>query len=203
MDQMNLKSKVRPRKKYSSYQGQISYIAENLLNRNFTPNKPNIAWVSDVTEFRVCGTKVYLSPIMDLYDRTILSYELSLSPNTTFTAKSLRDAMSWHGPAEGLIVHTDQGFQYQHSSWKKLIEGAGGVQSMSRKGNCYDNAVMENFFGHLKSEVYHGESFASVEDFCQAVDDYIYWYNNGRLQERLEGLAPMGYRSQALAALTV
>ncbi|WP_237221652.1 DDE-type integrase/transposase/recombinase, partial [Rothia nasimurium] len=103
--------------------GKVSYIAENLLNRNFTPDKPNIAWVSDVTEFRVCGTKVYLSPIMDLYDRTILSYELSLSPNTTFTAKSLRDAMSWHAPAEGLIVHTDQGFQYQHSSWKKLIEG--------------------------------------------------------------------------------
>lgn len=77
------------------------------------------------------------------------------------------------------------------------------MQSMSRKGNCYDNAVMENFFGHLKSEVYHGESFASVEGFCQAVDDYIYWYNNGRLQKRLKGLAPMGYRSQALAALTV
>ena len=119
------------------------------------------------------------------------------------TYQSLKKALDLHEPGAGLMVHTDQGFQYQHSSWKKLIEGAGGVQSMSRKGNCYDNAVMENFFGHLKSEVYYGESFASVEGLCQAVDDYIYWYNNGRLQSRLDGLAPMLYRSQALAALTV
>lgn len=174
MDQMGLKSKVRTRKKYSSFKGQSSHIAENLLNRNFAPDKPNTVWVSDVTEFQVCGTKVYLSPVMDLYDRSILAYELSASPSTALTSASLKKALMWHEPGVGLMVHTDQGFQYQHASWRKLIESAGGVQSMSRKGNCYDNAVMENFFGHLKAEMYHGECFASVEEFRRVVDDYIF-----------------------------
>lgn len=102
-------------------------------------------------------------------------------------------------PGEGLIVHTDQGFQYQHASWRDLMTSIGGVQSMSRKGNCYDNKVMEIFFGHLKSEMYHGVSFSSVEEFCHAVDDYILWYNTTRLQEQFKGLAPMQYRNQALA----
>lgn len=198
MSQMGLKSKARLRRKYNSYQGVVSAIAENVLDRDFAPDAPNTVWVSDVTEFRVAGRKVYLSPIMDLFDRSILAYELSLSPNTVFTAKSLSDAICRYFPAAGLVVHTDQGFQYQHSSWKKLIDSVGGVQSMSRKGNCYDNAVMENFFGHLKSEMYHGETFAGVEDFCRAVDDYIFWYNNVRVQERIKGLAPMCYRSQTL-----
>lgn len=202
MNRMRLKSKARPRRKYNSYRGEVSAIADNVLDREFTPNAPNTAWVSDVTEFRVAGRKVYLSPIMDLYDRTILAHELSMSPSTAFTAKSLQNAISWHTPGAGLIVHTDQGIQYQHSSWKNLIEGIDGVQSMSRKGNCYDNAVMENFFGHLKSEMYHGEAFASIEEFCQAVDDYIFWYNNTRLQKRIKNLAPMQYRNQALEGLT-
>lgn len=100
-----------------------------------------------------------------------------------------------------MLVHTDQGFQYQHSSWRNLIKGIGGVQSMSRKGNCYDNAVMENFFGHLKTGMYHGESFASLEELYQALDDYIYWYNHGRIQKRLKGLTPMQYRNQTLEPL--
>lgn len=199
MDQMGLKSKARTRKKYSSYKGQVSHIAENILNRDFTPGRSNAVWV---TEFRIAGTKVYLSPIMDLHDRTILSYELSRSPSTTFTSSSLNNALTWYPPAEGLIVHTDQGFHYRHSSWRKLIESVGGVQSMSRKGNCYDNAVMENVFGHVKSEMYHGESFDSVDEFYQAVDDYIFWYNNDRLQQRFKGLAPMEYRNLTLGTLT-
>ena len=139
---------------------------------------------------------------MDLFDRTILAYELSRSPNTAFTSKSLRDAIFWHKPAAGLIVHTDQTVQYQHSSWKQLIDSVNGVQSMSRKGNCYDNAVMENFFGHLKTEMYHGERFDTLEDFHTAIDDYIFWYNNTRLQQRLKDLTPMQYRSQVLESQT-
>lgn len=98
MDQMGLKSKVRPRKKYNSFKGQTSHIADNLLNRNFTPEKPNTVWVSDVTEFQVAGTKVYLSPIMDLCDRSILAHELSTSPSTKFTSTSLKNAIAWHKP---------------------------------------------------------------------------------------------------------
>lgn len=198
MRQLGLVSKIR-RKKYNSYRGTTSRIADNVLDRNFEQSAPNKAWVSDVTEFRVAGTKVYLSPIMDLFDRTILAHTLSTSPNTQFTSSSLADAIAMFSPSEGLIVHTDQGFQYQHTSWRDLITSIGGVQSMSRKDNCYDNKVMENFFGHLKSEMYHGVSFSSVDEFCHAVDDYILWYNTTRLQEQFKDLAPMQYRNQTLA----
>ncbi|UWF04024.1 IS3 family transposase [Corynebacterium diphtheriae] len=203
MRQLGLVSKIR-RKKYNSYRGTVSHIADNVLDRRFTQDAPNKAWVSDVTEFRVAGTKVYLSPVMDLFDRTILAHTLSTSPNTQLTSRSLADAIAMFSPGKGLIVHTDQGFQYQHASWRTLIKSVGGVQSMSRKGNCYDNAVMENFFGHLKSEMYYGASFTSVDELCQAIDEYILWYNTYRLQERFKGLAPMQYRNQTLAkTLTV
>ncbi|CAB0621971.1 DDE domain-containing protein [Corynebacterium diphtheriae] len=181
MRQLGLVSKIR-RKKYNSYRGTVSHIADNVLGRRFIQDAPNKVWVSDVTEFRVAGTKVYLSPVMDLFDRTILAHTLSTSPNTQLTSRSLADAIAMFSPGKGLIVHTDQGFQYQHASWRTLIKSVGGVQSMSRKGNCYDNAVMENFFGHLKSEMYHGVSFSSVDEFCQAIDEYILWYNTYRLQ---------------------
>ncbi|WP_226813707.1 IS3 family transposase [Corynebacterium diphtheriae] len=203
MRQLGLVSKIR-RKKYNSYRGTVSHIADNVLDRRFTQDAPNKAWVSDVTEFRVAGTKVYLSPVMDLFDRTILAHTLSTSPNTQLTSRALADAIAMFSPGKGLIVHTDQGFQYQHASWRNLIESVGGVQSMSRKGNCYDNAVMENFFGHLKSEMYHDVYFTSVDELCQAIDEYILWYNTYRLQERFKGLAPMQYRNQTLAkTLTV
>ena len=202
MDQLGLKSKVRAKKKYNSYKGTVSDIAANVLNRCFTPDRPNTVWVSDVTEFRVAGTKVYLSPIMDLCDRSIVSYSVANSPNTAFTSQSLRDAIAQESPDHRLLVHTDQGFQYQHSSWRTLITGIGGTQSMSRKGNCYDNAVMENFFGHLKTEMYHGETFTSLEEFYQALDEYIRCYNHERIQKRLKGLTPMQYRNQTLEAQT-
>ena len=202
MDQLGLKSKVRAKKKYNSHKGTVSDIAANVVNRCFTPDRPNTVWVSDVTEFRVAGTKVYLSPIMDLCDRSIVSYSVSTSPNTAFTSQSLRDVIAQESPDHRLLVHTDQGFQYQHSSWRTLITGIGGTQSMSRKGNCYDNAVMENFFGHLKTEMYHGEVFDTVAEFNQAIDEYIQWYNTERIQQRLKGLTPMQYRNQTLEALT-
>lgn len=192
MDANGWKSKVRKKSKYNSYQGTISTIAENVLDRNFTPTAPNMAWVSDVTEFKVAGQKLYLSPVMDLYDRSILAHELATKPTTKFTATSLRNAIAWHDPGEGLIVHTDQGFQYQHSSWQNLISSCGGVQSMSRKGNCYDNAVMENFFGHLKSEMFHGERFDSVEELKAAIDDYILWYNTEETAGTDKGPDPDG-----------
>ncbi len=190
MDQMGLKSKVRRRTKYTSYTRAITHSADNILDRHFAPDHPNAVWVSDVAEFRVAGRKVYLSPVMDLYDRSILAYELSTSPSTMLTATSLRTALEGHQPGRGLMVHTDRGVQYHHFSWRRLIEQSGAVQSMSRKGNCYDNAVMENFFGHLKAEMYYGEHFASLDEFSLAIDRYIAWYNNDRVQERIAGLAP-------------
>lgn len=198
MSQLGLKSKVRLKRKYNSYKGTTSHIAENHLKRDFDATAPNQKWVSDVTEFRVENQKVYLSPIYDLFDHSIISYQLATSPSTTLTAQSLLDAFETQKPDKGLLIHTDQGFQYQHSSWRSIIGQHDGRQSMSRKGNCYDNAVMENFFGHLKAEMFHGEYFATVDDFIASVDDYMHWYNAERIQERLKGMTPMEYRNHAL-----
>ena len=198
MRQMGLRSKVRRGRKYNSYQGTISHIAANVLARQFQTDQPNTKWVSDVTEFRVGQHKVYLSPVMDLYDHYIVSFATGKSPGTALTAGSLAEAFEREQPAPGLIVHTDQGVQYQHSSWRHILTENGAVQSMSRKGNCYDNAVMENFFGHLKAEMFHGEYFATAEELMEAIEEYIDWFNNERIQERLEGMTPMEYRSHAL-----
>ncbi|WP_408927420.1 IS3 family transposase [Corynebacterium marquesiae] len=202
MREMGLRAKVRQRRPYVSYNGTISHIADNTLDRKFTPDKPNTVFVSDVTEFRVAGRKVYLSPVMDLFDRSIVAHTVATSPSTAFTADSLTKTIKTCAPEPGWMMHTDQGFQYQHSSWRNLIHDNGGVQSMSRKANCYDNAVMENFFGHLKTEMYHGEVFDTVAEFNQAIDEYIQWYNTERIQQRLKGLTPMQYRNQTLEALT-
>lgn len=202
MDQMGLKAKVRRRRPYISYVGTVSHIAPNVLNRNFAPDTPNTAWVSDVTEFRVAGRKIYLSPIMDLFDRSIIAHTLSTSPSTTLTAASLAKAIASQPPAPGWIMHTDQGFQYQHSSWRNLVNAHKNKLSMSRKANCYDNAVMENFFGHLKTEMYHGEVFQTIEELTTEINEYIHWYNNKRIQQRLKGLTPMQCRNQTLQAST-
>ena len=202
MCEMGLRAKIRRRRPYVSYTGTISHIADNKLDRKFTPDQPNTVFVSDVTEFRVAGRKVYLSPVMDLFDRSIVAHTVDTSPSTAFTADSLTKAIAVCAPEPGWMMHTDQGFQYQHSSWRNLIHDNGGVQSMSRKANCYDNAVMENFFGHLKTEMYHGQVFDTVAEFNQAIDEYIQWYNTERIQQRLKGLTPIQYRNQTLEALT-
>ena len=139
---------------------------------------------------------------MDLYDRSVASYNVSTSPSTALASHSLRDPIAQQSPGQGLLVHTNQGFQYQHSTWRDLIKSIGDAQSMSRKGNCYDNAVMENFFGHLKTEMYHGETFTSLEAFYHTIDDHIHRYDNERIQKRLKGLTQMQYRNQTLEPLT-
>lgn len=200
MKELGLKSKVRRRKKYSSYQGATGKTAPNLLERQFEVAQPDTAYVSDVTEFAVAGCKLYLSPVMDLFDRSILSYTFSTSPSTAFTARSLEMALGDRQFNKKLLVHTDQGMHYQHSSWRKLLADHGAVQSMSRKGNCYDNAVMENFFGQLKTEAFYGERFESLDELAAVIEAHIGWYNLKRRQERLKGMAPMEYRHYALAA---
>ena len=202
MREMGLRAKIRRRRPYVSYAGTISHIADNKLDRKFTPDRPNAVFVSDVTEFQVAGRKIYLSPVMDLFDRSIVAHTVATSPSTAFTADSLSKAIAVCAPEPGWMMHIDQGFHCQHSSWRNLIDDNGGVQSMSRKANCYDNAVMENFFGHLKTEMYHGEAFDTVTDLTQAIDEYIQWYNTKRIQQRLKGLTPTQYRNQTLEPLT-
>jgi putative transposase len=200
MRQLGLLSHVRRRRRYNSFKGEAGQAAPNLLDRDFDAEEPNEKWVTDVTEFRVGESKVYLSPIMDLFDRSIVAYTWGTSPALQLTNTSLQEALSTLRPGEHPLVHSDQGFQYQHASWRNLLAGAGATQSMSRKGTCLDNAVIEGFFGHLKEEMFHHTRYPSIEAFTAELDDYIHWYNNVRTHSRLEGLSPVEYRTQALAA---
>lgn len=200
MRQLGIVCQVRRRKRYTSYRGEVGKVAPNLLNRDFTATAPNQKWVTDVTEFRIGSHKVYLSPVMDLFDRQIIAWSIGVSPSRSLTLSALRDAVATLPSGAAPIVHSDQRMHYQHRSWQNLLALAGATQSMSRKGNCLDNAVMESFFGHLKEECFHHTWFASVEMLIDALHDYIGWYNTGRISSRLKGMTPVQYRTQALAA---
>ncbi|NOJ60299.1 IS3 family transposase [Arthrobacter sp. 260] len=122
------------------------------------------------------------------------------TPNLELTNASLRDALVTLEPGQQPLVHSDQGFQYQHLSWRRMLQNADATQSMSRKANCYDNAVMENFFGHLKEELFHRIRVLSTDALTAALHDYIHWYNTERISTKLKGLSPVQYRAQALVA---
>jgi putative transposase len=200
MRSLGLVCKVRRKKRYNSYQGEQGGTAPNVLNREFDADAPNQKWVTDVTEFSVGDRKLYLSPVMDLFDRQIISYTIGSSPNLELANTSLSQALTALKDGQQPLVHSDQGFQYRHVTWRVLLEGAGAIQSMSRKGNCYDNAVMENFFGHLKEELFHHDQFLSTNGLTEALREYIRWYNTERISTKLKGLSPVQYRAQALAA---
>jgi putative transposase len=200
MRQLGLECPVRRKKRYNSYLGQAGTTAPNLMDRDFTATAPNQKWVTDVTEFRVGDRKLYLSPVMDLFDRQIIAYSIGHSPNLSLTNNSLRDALATLESGQAPLVHSDQGFQYQHASWQRLLTHAGATQSMSRKANCYDNAVIENWFGHLKEETFNHTRYLTTDTLAHALHDYIHWYNNHRISTKLKGLSPVEYRTQALAA---
>jgi len=199
MHQLGLRCLIR-RKRYASFRGEVGKVAPNLLKRDFATTRPNQKWVTDVTEFRVGDRKVYLSTVMDLFGRKIIGHTVGISPNLELTNGSLRQALTQLTGAEHPIVHSDQGFQYQHASWQLLLRGAGATGSMSRKGNCLDNAVMESFFGHLKDELYCNTTFFTVDALTTAINTYIAWFNTERAHATLKGLSPAQYRTQALRA---
>lgn len=199
MGQLNLKSLVRP-KRYQSYKGQIGRVADHLLCRNFAASQPHEKWVTDVTEFNIRGEKVYLSPILDLYNQEIVSYEVSTRPHYGMVQKMLDAAIGCLKPDQSPIIHSDQGWQYQMKAFRQKLKERGLKQSMSRKGNCLDNAVIENFFGILKSEFYYLQKFDSVASFIAGLKNYIHYYNHDRIKQKLKGLSPVNYRTQASLA---
>ena len=186
------------RKKYRSYKGEIGKIAPNVLERNFYAEKPNQKWVTDVTEFAVNDKKVYLSPILDLYNGEIVSYNISLHPTFHQTMDMLEKAFNKIPDNTNLILHSDQGWQYQMKRYQFMLKEKGIIQSMSRKGNCLDNSVMENFFGILKTEMFYGNRFNSAEQLIEEIEHYIDYYNNRRIKVKLKGLSPVQYRIQSL-----
>lgn len=187
-------------KKYKSYKGEVGKVAPNLLKRNFEAAKPNQKWVTDVTEFSLFGQKIYLSPILDLCSRDIVSYTIYERPVVRMVTEMVEQAFAVLPENSKLILHSDQGFQYQHKSYQHLLQQRGIEQSMSRKGNCLDNAVIENFFGLLKSELLYLQKFDSLEHFKAELIDYLDYYNNRRIKAKLKGLPPAIHRQQALLA---
>lgn len=197
MKQMGLVCKVRM-KKYHSYKGEVGKVAPNLLSRNFEAEKPNQKWVTDVTEFSLFGQKLYLSPILDLCSRDLITYAISDHPVLSLVTDMLSQAFEKLPDRTDLILHSDQGWQYQHKQYQRMLNSKGIRQSMSRKGNCLDNAVVENFFGLLKSELLYLQEFDSLEQFKEELIDYLDYYNNRRLKQKLMGLTPAEHRRQAL-----
>ena len=194
MKELGLVCRVRM-KKYRSYKGEVGNIAPNLLNRDFRAEKPNQKWVTDVTELSLFGEKLYLSPILDLHSSDLVSYTISEHPVLSMVTIMLDKAFEKIPDGTGLILHSDQGWQYQ-----QMLREKGVRQSMSRKGNCLDNAVIENFFGLLKSELLYLQEFQSMEHFKQELIEYLDYYNNRRIKAKRKGLPPAIHRQQALSA---
>ena len=199
MKVMGLAARIRRKRKYSSYKGEVGKKADNLIKRQFEGSKPYEKCYTDVTEFALPEGKLYLSPVLDGYNSEIKDFTLSRYPNL----KQVQTMLDKAFPADsysGTILHSDQGWQYQHQSYHDFLESKGILPSMSRKGNSPDNGMMESFFGILKSEMFYGLeiSYQSLDELEEAIADYIFYYNNKRIKAKLKGLSPVQYRTKSL-----
>ena len=186
---------VRRRNKYRSYKGEVGKTAPNILNRNFGTTAPNRKWTTDVTQINIGVEKCYLSPILDMYNGEIVSYTISDHPDLKMVMDMLDCAFAAREVSAGLMLHSDQGWHYQHRSYQKSLQDHKIIQSMSRKGNCLDNAMMENFFGIMKSELLYPNTFNNMDHFKRELRKYIEYYNNDRIKLRLRGMSPVQYRT--------
>ena len=206
---------ITPKARYKSYKGDMNGTVKNLLIhkevdeenhktryvRDFNTSKPNEKWSTDVSEFHIAAGKLYLSPILDMYNDEIIAYDVSVSPDFCQQKRLLDRAFSKFEDLSGLIFHSDQGWQYQMQPWHKALKDKGIIQSMSRKGNCLDNAPIENFFGKLKNEMFYGHEyeFNTLDQLKEAIEEYIEYYNTKRIKVKLKGLTPCEARKQALS----
>lgn len=198
--------------KYHSYKGDNGELKENLLLekvvdeekhkttfvRHFETTSPNQKWTTDVSEFKHKDGKLYLSPILDMFDSSIIAYDISTTPDFEQIKRMLSKAFKENTNLDGLIFHSDQGWQYQMKYYKQILQEKQIKQSFSRKGNCMDNSLMENFFGIIKNEMFYGheEEFETIDDLRFAIENYIKWYNEDRINLKRKGLSPLQYRQQ-------
>ncbi|WP_349977503.1 IS3 family transposase [Streptococcus parasanguinis] len=200
MNVLNLQARIRQKRKYSSHKGDIGKKADNLIQRQFEASKPMEKCYTDVTEFAIPAStqKLYLSPVLDGFNSEIVAYNLSTSPNLE-QVKAMLDQAFTENHYTNTILHSDQGWQYQHQYYHRFLEDKGIQPSMSRKGNSPDNGMMESFFGILKYEMFYGyeKTFQSLEQLEQAIVDYIDYYNNKRIKVKLKGLSPVQYRTKS------
>lgn len=196
MRELDCQARVR-RKRFRSWQGSAETAPQdNLLNRDFSADAPGMKLVTDVTELRAGGEKLYLSPVMDLFSREIVAVKMSVRPTYALTEEMLSSLLASGRARPGCVLHSDQGWQYRMRSWRIMLESNGMRQSMSRRGNCLDNAAMESFFAVLKTEMYYGRRYESAAELEAAITAYIRYYNHERIKTGLGGLSPVAYRTQ-------
>lgn len=194
MREEGLLCRTRRRRRYRSYMGQVGKSSPNLLARDFKAEDPMTKLVTDAAEFKVGGTKLYLSPVVDLYNDEVVAYSISRSPNMKMVLEMLA-GLEGRLDGEGApLLHSDMGWQYQMPAYRLALERMGIVQSMSRKGNCLDNAKAENFFSMVKTELYYDWKGDDPDVFERDLGKYIDWYNNVRIKKRLGGSSPVEYR---------
>ena len=181
--------------RYRSYRGVVGRVAPNVLNRDFSADRPNRKWATDVTQISIKDKKCYLSPILDMFNGEIVAYQISDRPDLRMVTDMLRKALRGQKDTQGLIIHSDQGWHYQHYKYRKMLADHNIIQSMSRKGNCLDNSMMENFFGLMKSELLYANDYQDIESFKKDLIEYIDYYNNMRIKLRLKGKSPVQYRT--------
>jgi len=202
MKGMGLSGK-RKKQKYHSYKGEIGKTADNVINRDFVADGPNKKWTTDVSQFNCPFGKAYLSPILDMGTGDIVSWDLSLSPNLEQTNRMLDKAFKKYPNLNGLIMHSDMGWQYQHPHYQNRLKEMGIIQSMSRKGNCIDNCIMESFFGTLKNEMFYGHEaeFKTFGDLYEAMEQYIDYYNDERIKAKTKWMPPSKFRETSMLGL--
>lgn len=194
MQKMGLRALIRAKKRSRHVPGMSDVHVPNVLQRDFSATAPNQKWATDITEFNVNGQKLYLSACMDLYNGEIIAHSMAKRPVFELVTDTLRVALARSKYATDLTVHSDQGWHYKMQPYRAMLAHHGVRQSMSRKGNCFDNAVIESFFGTLKAEYFHLETLDSLESLEAGVHDYIRYYNQERIKLRLQGLSPVEYR---------
>jgi len=187
---------TRKSRKYSSYKGTVGTLAKNRLHRRFDTPVCHQKLTTDMTEFKCLnGVKLYLHPIMDLFNGDILSYGIGKRPTLELALHPLGEVLHIiKDVTYRTTLHSDQGWQYQHQKWVKTLKQNHLFQSMSRKGNCLDNAPMESFFGLLKQEMYHGEPLCTFTELKRKIEAYIHYYNTKRIKKKLVGMSPVDYR---------
>ena len=199
---------ARRSRKYNSYKGNVGKISPNRIHRRFKTKFPYQKITTDTTEFKYYEAdkkghmhikKLYFDPFVDMYNGEILSYSISKGPSASGIISALKSAISTTSVCPyRRTFHSDRGWAYQMTAYSKILKENRIFQSMSRKGNCYDNAIMENFFGIMKQEMYYGTFYYHYEDLKQAIEDYIDYYNKRRIKQKLGWMSPVEYRLNSL-----
>lgn len=202
---LGIQSVIRKKRKSPNInlhkQKEPEVLAENLLKRDFSAIKPNEKWVTDITTFKVGSKQLYLSVIMDLFNNEILAFDLAEKAGTAFVVKTVYKAVQKEKDVQGVLLHSDRGGQYTSKLYQDTLEAYDIRASMSRPGNPFDNACIESFFSHLKSEAFHPYSVQNIEELKVRIQDYVHRYNHTRRQRRLSRQAPVHFRKQYFTAL--